>query len=129
MAVVVVNVPTVGVGQLELRAGDKSAGHAVFLLNHQRTGLGVPKGELLHTSALDFDVLGRTVQDIAFHGLDLSGNHRGSGLNTLQDDFTGFVREIHPIVRADSGTGAVHHLEAHAAQRLVFGSLNELPNY
>ena len=129
VAVVGVHIAAVGIGQLELSAGDKIAGYAVFLLNHQRTGPLVPKRQLLDFTALNENILGRSVQHKALHGLDLSGNHRSSGLNAFQDDFTGFIREIHPIVRADSGTGAVHHLEAHAAQRLVFGSLDEFPNY
>ena len=129
VAVVGVHVPAVGVGQLELRAGDKIAGYAVFLLNHQCTSLGVPKGEMLHTSARDFDVLGCAVQHIAFHGLDLSGNHRGSGLNTFQDDFSRLVGVIAAIVRANGSPGTVHYLEAHPAQWLVLSPLDELPNY
>ncbi len=125
MAVVVINVPTIGIRHLELCAGNKIAGYTVFLLNHQRTGPLVPKRQLLDFTALNENILGRSVQHKALHGLDLSGNHRSSGLNAFQDDFTGFICEIHPIVRADSGTGAVHHLEAHTAQRLVFGSLDE----
>ena len=129
MAVVVINVPTVGIRHLELCAGNKIAGYTVFLLNHQCTSLGVPKGELLHTSALDFDVLGRAIKDIALHSLDFAGDNSGTRLNALQNNFTRFVGVIAAIVRANGSPGTVHYLEAHPAQWLVLSPFNELPNY
>ena len=57
MAVVVINVPAVGVGELELRARDERAGHAVLLLDDQGTGALVPEGQLLRLSCLDENVL------------------------------------------------------------------------
>ena len=57
MAVVIVNVSAVGVGELELRARDECAAHTVFLLDDKRPGSLVPKRELLYFAALDENVL------------------------------------------------------------------------
>ena len=126
MPVVIVHVPAVGIRQLELRTGNESAGHTVFLLNDKRTGPLVPKRELLHFTALDENVLGRPIQHEALDRLDLPHLHGGAGFDALQHDLSGLVRVVHAIVRADSSAIAVHDLKGHAGQRLVLGPLDKL---
>ena len=128
MTVVVINVAAVGVGDLELRAGDQSAVHAVFLLNDQSPGPLVPERELLHMARLDFDVLRGPIQNETIYSFDLAGNHGGAGFNTCQDNLTGFVGVVEAVIRPDCGPSAVHHPEGHAGQRLILGPLNKFPN-
>ena len=126
MAVVIVHIATVGIGELELCAGDHLAGYLILFLDHQRPGPLIPEGELLHTPAHDLDVLGGAVQHEALHGLDLAGNHGGAGFDALQHDLPGLIRVIHPIIRADSSASAVHHLEADAGERFILGAFDKL---
>ena len=49
--------------ELELRAGNERAAHAVLLLDDQGTGPLVPEGQLLRLSGLYENVLGRAIRD------------------------------------------------------------------
>ena len=62
MAIVIVHIAAVGVGELELCACDQSACHTVFLLNYQSASLFVPERQLLHRAAFDEDVLRSTIE-------------------------------------------------------------------
>ena len=126
MPVVVVHIAAGGIRQLKLSAGDESAGHAVLFLDNKRTGPLVPKGQLLHTPALDKNILGSSIQHEALHGLDLSGNHGGAGFDAVQYNFSRVVCIINAIIRPHSGPAAVHYFERYAGQRLIFRPLNEL---
>ena len=91
-----------------------------------RTGPPVPKGQLLYAPALDKNILGCPIQHEALHGLDLSGNHRGSGFDAVQHNLASLVGVVGSIVRADCGPAAVHYFERYAGQWLIFRPLNEL---
>ena len=77
---------------------------------------------------LDLDVLGSAIEDVPFHGLDLAGNDHGAGFNARQNNFTGFVSVVEAVIRANSGSGSVHHPEGHAGQRFIFRPLNKFAN-
>ncbi len=79
MTVVIINIPAVGVGDLELRSGDERAGHAVLLLDDQCASPLVPERQLLCLACFDEDVLRRPVQNETFHGLDLPYFHSRTG--------------------------------------------------
>ena len=91
MAVVVIHKPAVGVGKLELCPGNQIPGHAVLLLNYQRTGPLVPKREPLDLSTLNENILRGAIEDVAVHGLDLTGLNGGPGLNASQHNLAGLI--------------------------------------
>ena len=61
VAVVIINVPAVGVGELELSAGNECAGHRIFFLNDEGPCALIPKGQGLRLTADNLDVLGSAV--------------------------------------------------------------------
>lgn len=118
----------VGVEYLELRARQRGLGDGIQFFDDESSGPFVPEGQSLDLAALNQNVLRRPVQDEAIHCFNLSGFHRGSRLDAAEDDLTRFICVVGPIVRAYRRTGAVRDFERDAAQRLVFGSFDELLN-
>ena len=66
MAVVIIDVPAVGIGELELSAGNQCAGHGILFLDDQGARPLIPERELLHTATHDFDVLPSMVSSFSF---------------------------------------------------------------
>ena len=127
MAVVIVNVSAVSVGELELCAGNESAGHAVLLLNDQGTSPLVPEDEFGGLGACgDLHTLGRAVQHETFHSLDLPCGDHGSGFQPFNHDLACGIGVEGAIAGADRRAAAVYNFEGHASQRLIGGPLDVL---
>ena len=126
MPVVSVHKSTVGVGKLELRAGNQRAAHAVLLQNDQRSGLPVGEGKGLDLALLDLDGLGGAVQDVALHGLNLAGGDGAAGGEVIDGDAPVGIGDILAVAGADRGPVIVRHQELDAFQRLVVGASNKL---
>ena len=127
MAVVIVNVSSVSVGELELRTRNESAGHAVLLLNDQGTSPLVPEDEFGGLGACgDLHTLGRPIQHETVHSLDLPRGDHGSGFQSFDYDLACGVGVEGAIARADRCAAAVYNFEGHASQRFVGGSRDVL---
>ena len=126
MAVIGVHKSAVGVGKLELRAGNQCAGHAVLLQNDQCSSLFVGEGKGLNLTLLNFDGLGGAVQHIALHGLHLAGGNGAAGSEVVDGDAPVSIGDILAVAWANRGTVIVRHQELDTFQRLVVGSGDKL---
>ena len=117
MPVGVIHIAALGIGQLELHAGQRLAGQLVQLPDHQSPLLLVVESEGLHLTLFDLNTLGRAVQDIALHRLDLTG---GNGLTWLQPmdlDLTGFICDELPVALPNRFARPRGDQEGHTLQR------------
>ena len=113
----VVHIAALSVGQFKLHAGQRLAGQLVQLPNHQGPLLLVVEPEGLHLALFDLDRLGRAVQDVALHRLDLPG---GNGLTWLQPmdlDLTGFICDELPVALPNRFARPRGDQEGHTLQR------------
>ena len=127
LAICVVHITAVGVGEPELSARERRLSiRAGELADNERTLLRVPERERLHLARLDENVLRRSVQNESVDGLDLTHLDRCAGFEAAQNDLTGLVRIIDTIIGADCRAAAVHHAERNAGKRLILRTLNEI---
>ena len=125
VAVVVVQVGAVRIGDLELHPGQGFAGLLVQLLHHDAALLGVVKTEGLDFAGLDKDGLGLAVQHIALQCLDLPCGDGGARGQVVQDDAPILVGDELAVGVAHHRAGAVGNKERNAFQRCS-GALNIL---
>ena len=114
VAVVIIQIGTVRIGDLELHPGQGFAGELIQFFDHDGPLHFVVEAEVLHLPGLNLDGFGRGVQHSPLHRLDLLGGDGGTGLQPLQDDAARLVRHELAVAVSNDGPGAVGDKEGHA---------------
>ena len=128
MAVGVVHIAAVRVGQLELHPGQRFLRHGVQLADYQGTLGLIIEAQSLHLARFDLNGLGSAVQDIALQSLDLPGGDGGAGLQAINHDAAILVGDVLAVAGANHCTGAVRDQEGDPLQGRG-GALDVLLNH
>ena len=119
MAVGIVHISALGVGQLKLHISQRSLGDLVQLADDDGPGAFVDKAEGLPLAGLDLDALGGGVQQDALGDLDLLGGDGSSRLQIGYDDAPILAGDVLAVIGSDNRTCRVCNQESHALQRLI----------
>ena len=118
MAVVIVQITAVRVGDLELHPGQRLVGLLVQLLHHDGALLVVVKTEGLRLTDFDLDGFRGGVEDIALQRLDLLGGDGHAGFQALNHDAAILIGDILAIGTAYHLTVGFRHQESYPFQRV-----------
>ena len=126
MAVGVIHIAAVRVGDLEFHAAQRLAAHTIFLLNDKRSLLFVIKAQGLDFALFDENALGGAIQDVALDSLHFTGGHGRTGFQISNGDLTCFVRYILAVAPTYHSAGTVRYQEPDTFQRFVVCTLDKL---
>ena len=118
MAVVVVQVGAVRVGDLELHPSQRFPGLFIQLLYHDTALLLIVKTEGLRLAHLDFDALGRGIENIALQRLNLPGGDGHAGFQALDHNAAILVGDILAVGAANHLTIGFRYQESYPFQRV-----------
>ena len=116
MAVCVVHIAAVRVGQLKLHPGQGILCHRVQLADHQGALGLVIKSERLNLTRLDLNGLWGSVQNIALQGLYLPCGNGGAWLQVSDDDAAVLVGDVFPVGGAHYRAAGIGNQEGHTLQ-------------
>ena len=117
VAVVSVHIATIGIGQLKLHTSQRLFSHGIELSNDQSALRRIIEAQGLYLTGLNLNGLGRSVQHIALHCFDLSGGHRGAGLQIINNNAAILIGNVLSIAGANDRAGTICDQERHARQR------------
>ena len=128
VAVGVIHIAAVSVGDLEFHTAQRLAAHTVFLLNDKHSLFFVIKAQGLDFALFDKNALGGTIQDVALDRLYLTGGHGRARFQISNGDLTRFVGDIFAVAPTDHSTGTVCYQESNPLQWLIVRALDKLLN-
>ena len=116
VAVGVVYIAALGVGQFKLHTGKRLMGHRVQFPDHKGSLCLIIKAQSLYLARLDLNGLGGGVQDVALQGLDLSRGDSSARLQIRDDDAAVLVGDVLAVGGAHHRTAGIGHQESHTLQ-------------
>ena len=116
VAVGVVYIAALGVGQFKLHTGKRLMGHRVQFPDHKGSLCLIIKAQSLYLARLDLNGLGGCVQDVALQGLDLSRGDSSARLQIRDDDAAVLVGDVLAVGGAHHRAAGIGHQESHTLQ-------------
>ena len=117
VAVCIIHKATTGVGQLKFHTGQGLQGLGIQLSDDKGSLSLIVEPECLDLASFDLDTLGRGVQDIALHRLDLPHGDGGAGLQIGNNNAAILVRNVLTVAGTYDRTTGICHQEGHSLQR------------
>ena len=116
MAVGVVYIAALGVGQFKLHTGKRLMGHRVQFPDHKGALCLIIKAQSLHLVRPDLNGLGCGVQDVSLHRLGLPRSDSSARLQIRDDDATVLVGDVLAVGGAHHRAAGIGHQESHTLQ-------------